>query len=196
MDIKCVNNLKQLALGVHMYAVDNDDATPETEVSPYCWAGHYGSSEIVYIDSIGRLFEGGYIGNYQVGDARPDTKPELLTCAFDQWTLTTDWNYSSYLYLGGTPTNTFVATKVYGLDGVVHSRAKLSNDPKLVLLKDNSYQCFTAANGWRFTWHPDEKFNAAYCDGHVEGKNISRSYKSENVVSYINQYFPYLLEIN
>lgn len=185
----CINNLKQLGLGLLMYAPDYNDHFPDNVYSPYSWA--YGQPEWTHITGFegqGRVAEGNYIGlGLKKGD-RVTARPQIFRCPFD--TDSDNW-YSSYCYIGGVaPTNSYQWTACFEYGWTNWKGRETCTVPgNLVIAYDNN-QFVHSKN--LFSVHPDEKVCALFVDGHVVAAKLPQANKSIDSWSF---YVPYMITL-
>jgi prepilin-type N-terminal cleavage/methylation domain-containing protein/prepilin-type processing-associated H-X9-DG protein len=183
----CLNNLRQISLGIHLYAEDNGELLPDAPDL------HWGSMDTNHFMIFYKRLVKSYVGLH--GASSPQDK--LFACPAD--TFYYDWpgltyegqsmydqsnsDYSSYGFNGGNelifpPPPAFLNEAAYGgLSGLKQTAIK--EPVKTVLVFDHSA-------GLPWSWHQPQKLPAGQC-GVNDAKNMVAFVDGH--VSYIKIYW-------
>jgi type II secretory pathway pseudopilin PulG len=186
----CLNNLRQINLGMRMYCDDSDDASPKTGSATFgtqAWSAY-------------RKLMGNYVGV----SAQPSSQDKLFACPADTFHISLTktgpfiyqlakvkaplheqqlFDYSSYGFNGGTATKSFAFQATPGIGGQQLSSVK--DAAKTALLVE-------ASAFYPYSWHqPNPTPGAEFIQGGGAIFNDAKSMVShvDGHVSYIKIYW-------
>jgi prepilin-type N-terminal cleavage/methylation domain-containing protein len=177
--VSCLNNLKQVGLGVAMYLGDNQDTFPsKTQGTMYAWLGRRGATGGYFtLDATKRPL------NVYLGKFTPDSDIPPAKCPNDRpYTGTTNNSYYTYgaSYSANTHGETTPAQAQYTitktLDGAENPSVQLSDIKsitRMVMMAENGafFPVWNSQNApaleYRHTKVNDNRWNCNFADGHA-----------------------------
>ena len=177
--VSCLNNLKQVGLGVAMYLGDNQDTFPsKIQGTMYSWLGRRGiSGGYVTLDATKRplnAFLGKFTPDADIPSAKcPNDRPYAGTTNNSYYTYGA--SYSANVHGGATPAEAqYTITKI--LDGAENPSVKLGDIKsitRMVVMAENGafFPVWNSQNApdleYRHTKANDNRWNCIFADGHA-----------------------------
>jgi prepilin-type N-terminal cleavage/methylation domain-containing protein/prepilin-type processing-associated H-X9-DG protein len=180
--IGCLNNLKQIGLGVNMYLHDfGDTFPPKVQSTMYGWLGRRGAAGTGYslLDPTQRPVNP-YLGKFDTDSDVPPAKcpndRALPGMGTNNSYYSFGSSYSANTHGGATPFEAqYTITKT--LDGVNNPSVKVSeikSITRMVIMSENGafYPVWNSANApdleYRHSRLKDNRWNTVFADGHAE----------------------------
>ena len=177
--VSCLNNLKQVGLGVAMYLGDNQDTFPsKIQGTMYAWLGRRGASDGYFTLDATRRPLNPYLGKFaldsDIPSARcPNDRPYTGTTNNSYYTFGA--SYSANTHGGTTPVEAqYTITK--NLDGTDNPSVKVSDIKsitRMVVMAENGafFPVWNSQNApdleYRHSKVNDNRWNCVFADGHA-----------------------------